>query len=95
MQERLSKRGAGPAGDDHLSLSDFGGEAADGGSAAGGGEDLFADIVGSDAIVARLREYQAIIKFAKASGQEPRNKVAFNFLFVGNPGTGACCGLFQ
>ena len=51
-------------------------------------EDLFADLVGCDGIVSKLRELQATIAVSQELGQDPLEHFEMNFLFLGSPGTG-------
>ncbi|KAJ7791646.1 P-loop containing nucleoside triphosphate hydrolase protein [Mycena olivaceomarginata] len=49
---------------------------------------LFADVVGCDDIVQKLREYQALTNNAKTHGKDVRNLIPTNWVFKGPPGTG-------
>lgn len=48
--------------------------------------DLFADIVGCDAIVEKLEDYQKTFANMKARNLDPRTQVPCNFIFKGPPG---------
>lgn len=88
---------AAPRDEECLTLGDF--DLADPSSSnnaggAGGGEkkrveDFFSDLVGFEGLVERLRGFEAVIALAESKGQDPREHLPFNFLFVGAPGTGA------
>lgn len=54
----------------------------------GNEEDIFSDLVGCDEIIIKLKEYRDTISLAKKLGQNPKENIEFNFLFVGSPGTG-------
>lgn len=49
---------------------------------------LFADMIGMEGVRNKLDELKNIVKFAKARGENPKESVGFNYLFLGNPGTG-------
>ena len=51
-------------------------------------DELFADLVGCDAIVSQLKDYQTVMAAATADGLDPRREVPWNFCFVGAPGVG-------
>ncbi|KAF8633815.1 hypothetical protein AX15_001228 [Amanita polypyramis BW_CC] len=51
-------------------------------------EKLFADIVGCEDVIQKLRDYQRIAKTMEARGMDARNKIPMNFIFKGPPGTG-------
>lgn len=51
-------------------------------------DDLFADMIGMDNVINKLNELKHIVKFAKARGENPADCISFNYLFLGNPGTG-------
>lgn len=88
---------AAPGDEECLTLGDF--DLADpsssnnAGGARGGErkrvEDFFSDLVGFESLVERLRGFEAVIALAESKGQDPREHLPFNFLFVGAPGTGA------
>lgn len=63
---------------------DFGEDPRKGGS--GGEEAIFSGLVGCDNITEKLKEYRAVIQLAQRRGDDPRDKVNYNFLFVGSPG---------
>ncbi|OAX80316.1 hypothetical protein ACJ72_05356 [Emergomyces africanus] len=50
--------------------------------------ELFADIVGCEAIVEKLEGYQKTFANMKSRNLDPRTQVPFNFIFKGPPGTG-------
>lgn len=56
--------------------------------------ELFADIVGCEAIINQLEKYQRIARNMKAKGKDPRTQVPFNFLFKGPPGKHRGCPSF-
>ena len=49
-------------------------------------EKLFADVVGCEEVIQKLRDYQSIARTMKARGVDPRNKIPMNFIFKGPPG---------
>ncbi|KAI9925314.1 hypothetical protein MW887_006242 [Aspergillus wentii] len=49
---------------------------------------LFADVVGSEKIVEQLEGYRRTVMNMQLLDLDPRDQVAFNFLFRGPPGTG-------
>jgi SpoVK/Ycf46/Vps4 family AAA+-type ATPase len=51
-------------------------------------DSLFKDMIGMDNVINKLEDLKRIVKFAKARGENPSDSVSFNFLFLGNPGTG-------
>lgn len=51
-------------------------------------DSLFEDMIGMDNVINKLEDLKRIVKFAKARGENPSDSVSFNFLFLGNPGTG-------
>ncbi|OJD15900.1 hypothetical protein AJ78_03879 [Emergomyces pasteurianus Ep9510] len=57
-------------------------------SAVANCRELFADIVGCEAIVEKLEGYQKTFANMKARNLDPRTQVPFNFIFKGPPGTG-------
>lgn len=83
MQRRLQKLPPAERKPELLP-EDFGEDPRKGG--AGGEEDIFAGLVGVDNIIEKLGEYRAVIQLAQKRGDDPRDKVSFNFLFVGSPG---------
>ncbi|PGH11549.1 hypothetical protein AJ79_04807 [Helicocarpus griseus UAMH5409] len=50
--------------------------------------ELFADVVGCEAIVQKLESYQKAFANMKARRLDPRTQIPFNFVFKGPPGTG-------
>jgi len=48
--------------------------------------ELFEDVIGCDDIVQKLEEFQNIAAKLKALGEDPKDGIAFNFLFRGPPG---------
>lgn len=55
--------------------------------------ELFRDIIGSDAIVAKLESYVQTAAAVTARGLDPREYVPFNFIFKGPPGKKSLCML--
>ena len=51
-------------------------------------DNLFADMIGMDSVIKKLEDLKSIVKFAKSRGENPAQSVSFNYLFLGNPGTG-------
>lgn len=51
-------------------------------------ESLFDDLVGMDSVRNQLEDLKRIVQFAKSRGENPAESVSFNYLFLGNPGTG-------
>ena len=51
--------------------------------------------MGCDEIIATLRNIRAVVQLAESKGQDPNDKVSFNYLFMGNPGTGAAPAVTQ
>lgn len=49
-------------------------------------EEIFSDLVGCDEIKEKLTEYRDTIDLAKSQGKNPKDKIEYNFLFVGPPG---------
>ncbi|KAK6193303.1 hypothetical protein LQW54_012604 [Pestalotiopsis sp. IQ-011] len=49
---------------------------------------LFEGTVGTEEIVAKLQGYQETVRDLKSLGMDPKESIAFNFLFKGPPGTG-------
>lgn len=49
---------------------------------------LFEGTVGTEEIVAKLEGYQETVRDLKSLGMDPKESIAFNFLFKGPPGTG-------
>jgi SpoVK/Ycf46/Vps4 family AAA+-type ATPase len=49
---------------------------------------LFEDMIGMDNVINKLEDLKRVVKFAKARGENPSDSVSFNYLFLGNPGTG-------
>jgi hypothetical protein len=47
---------------------------------------LFADVVGCDDVIQKLRDYQSIAKTMTERGMDPRNKIPMSFVFKGPPG---------
>ncbi len=55
---------------------------------SGNEEEIFADLVGCDEIVKKLRTLRATIMFAKSLKQDHKEMTDFNYIFAGSPGTG-------
>ena len=51
-------------------------------------EGLLDDMVGCDSIKAKLQDLRSLVQFAQARGEDPKEKISFNYLFLGKPGTG-------
>ena len=49
---------------------------------------IFEGFVGMDSVINKLEELKSVVKFAKARGENPEDSISFNYLFLGNPGTG-------
>ena len=49
---------------------------------------LFDGMIGCDQIKDKLKTLQDTVLFAQERGDDPKDFVSFNYLFVGNPGTG-------
>lgn len=49
---------------------------------------LFSDVVGCEAIVTKLEQYQRVAQAMKLKGLEPKMFIPTNFVFKGPPGTG-------
>lgn len=74
-------------GAETLLLSDFGMDAVDGPDETAL-EGLLDDMVGCDSIKAKLQDLRSLVQFAQARGEDPKEKISFNYLFLGKPGTG-------
>jgi len=48
---------------------------------------MFEDVIGCEAIIDKLREYQKICRVMKARGEDIRDLIPTNFVFKGPPGT--------
>lgn len=51
-------------------------------------DSLFDGLIGMEDVRNKLEELKNIVKFAKSRGEKPRGSMCFNYLFLGNPGTG-------
>ena len=49
---------------------------------------LLNDMLGCNQIKEKLESLRATVLFAKDRGDDPKDHISFNYLFVGNPGTG-------
>ncbi|KAL9068301.1 MAG: hypothetical protein Q9157_006551 [Trypethelium eluteriae] len=49
---------------------------------------LFEGVVGCEDLISQLEGYQQVVANMKARNMDPREQIAFNFLFRGPPGTG-------
>lgn len=49
---------------------------------------IFADLIGCQEVMRKLKEYQSTIAMGQAKGLDPLAEMELNFLFVGSPGTG-------
>ena len=49
---------------------------------------LFDGMIGMEGVRNKLEELKNVVRFAKARGENPKESVCFNYLFLGNPGTG-------
>jgi hypothetical protein len=84
MQDAARPSGAA----DTLTRADFG-LGAEGPPDTATTESLFKDLVGMTHVRSKLQDYHNIIRLALSKGQDPREHIGYNFLFVGSPGTGA------
>ena len=82
MQSRLSKLSIYER-EDRLIKQDFASN-----DLTNSNTDIFAGLVGCQNIITKLEEYQDTIMLCKRLGQDPREYIEYNFLFVGSPGTG-------
>jgi SpoVK/Ycf46/Vps4 family AAA+-type ATPase len=82
-KERMQKR---DGTSDKLTMEDFAVEDATLDEAAL--DSLFANMIGMDSVINKLDDLKRVVKFAKARGENPADSVSFNYLFLGNPGTG-------
>jgi hypothetical protein len=55
--------------------------------------EIFGDLIGCQAVLGKLREWQATISAAQALGRDPLDSFELNFLFVGSPGKTYAPGL--
>lgn len=62
--------------------------AAGGASAASG---VFADLIGCQSVLAKIKEWQATITASQKMGMDPLESFELNFLFVGSPGACVLC----
>ena len=51
-------------------------------------DSLFDGLIGMEDVRKKLEELKNIVTFAKSRGEKPRESMCFNYLFLGNPGTG-------
>ncbi|KAI9742870.1 MAG: hypothetical protein M1818_003599 [Claussenomyces sp. TS43310] len=51
-------------------------------------EDLFKDVIGCEAIVAKLKGYLQVVRGMRTINLDPRGQIPMNFIFKGPPGTG-------
>eukprot|EP01050_Picozoa_sp_SAG11_P003357 SAG11_NODE_188_length_13029_cov_3.652514_5_plen_2762_part_00 len=51
-------------------------------------DSLFSDLIGCDEVRETMDELHATVEFARKQGKPPASHVAFNYLFLGAPGTG-------
>jgi len=51
-------------------------------------ETLFDDLIGCESIKETMSELRATVEFSQAQGKDASSGVSFNYLFLGNPGTG-------
>lgn len=72
-----------PAPVDFLTDADAAAAAAGG---AGAAANIFADLIGCQSVLGKLKEWQAIIKASQGLGLNPLESFELNFLFVGSPG---------
>lgn len=84
---------AAPAPEDFMDDADrAAAAAAAGGDGAAG---VFADLIGCESVLAKLREWQATISACQALGRDPLQSFDLCFTFVGSPGevrgTMQCC----
>lgn len=52
---------------------------------------LFDDLIGCTEIRRVMDDLRATVEFAIAQGADPKSTIGFNYLFLGNPGTGMWC----
>jgi len=83
-KERMQERGDGTS--NTLSIVDFSLE--DNSLDEEALNNLFTDMIGMDSITDKLSELKRVVQFSKARGEQPTESVSFNYLFLGNPGTG-------
>jgi hypothetical protein len=74
-------------GVDELLLSDFGIDDVDGPDDTAL-EGLLDDMVGCDSVKEKLADLRDLVQFAQARGEDPKEKISYNYLFTGKPGTG-------
>lgn len=88
MESRLGREQAhgSPGGPRSLAPEDFEVPADGAGQTA---EQIFDSLVGCDEVRELVKGLRSTILYAKASGDDPKTKIEYNYLLVGNPGTGA------
>lgn len=70
-----------------LTLEDFG-VAGENGPDEAVLEGLFSHLIGIQGVKKTMLRLRKVVEMAKRNGQDPKTKVGFNYLFLGNPGTG-------
>jgi hypothetical protein len=45
-------------------------------------------MVGCDSVKEKLADLRDLVQFAQARGEDPKEKISYNYLFTGKPGTG-------
>ena len=58
-------------------------------------DSLFDDLIGCTEIKDIMADLRATVEFSIAQGSSPSDNVGFNYLFLGNPGTGVSCGVYD
>ncbi|KAK2464129.1 hypothetical protein APHAL10511_003877, partial [Amanita phalloides] len=83
-----SQQRLGPVADIVLQPQDFDPDHDRSARASTNLENLFADVIGCEEVIQKLRDYQSIARTMTARGMDARNKIPMNFIFKGPPGTG-------
>jgi hypothetical protein len=81
---------APPAPVDFMTEADAANAAAAAAGKGDGSEAIFADLIGCQAVLDKLKEWQATIKASQALGKDPLSSFELNFTFVGSPGGHDC-----
>jgi SpoVK/Ycf46/Vps4 family AAA+-type ATPase len=85
MQTRLTEASTAGVNSSVLHENDFTNGETD---SFGSEEMLFDDLIGCDNIIKIMVTLRSSVKMAQAQGHDPRERVDFNYLFTGAPGTG-------
>eukprot|EP00039_Didymoeca_costata_P004217 m.71998 g.71998 ORF g.71998 m.71998 type:complete len:1128 (-) comp12295_c1_seq1:71-3454(-) len=88
LSEAVRRNASSFSSDSELSFEDFGINKDDYENNERMLDNLFRDMVGMDSIKTQLERLRKMIQFANERGDDPRDHVGFNYLFVGSPGTG-------